>query len=364
MAGVRADDVVESQALGGEVTGHDVRGLPLFVEFAAVGDGDGVEQVAGIFCGVIKSPERLFVRRRQRVFPGQAEVLERLGKSGSRRDGDPVGGEVGAQVPATAAAHREAAQAHAIVVDGVVRFRVGKCLEDVDFAGELEGIAEAAVRVEDDCVGRGELPGTCAALLHELEFAQFVVAAVQPDVEAPFAPRVGGKRLGDDQSVRLHRVVESGDVATHDEAGGARPRHFAVGQLRGAFVASDEQILGGFEFAWLEKDPVLQRPVNGLVIDLHVGEMVEQWRCFSMLFGQSLNRFAKCIGAFAELSADFFVQFDADGRYAGGCGDERLGRFDRLAKRSGDKAKPRNDLCREAKSHWYVSRWVGWHRQF
>lgn len=63
-----------------------------------------------------------------------------------------------------------------------------------------------------------------------------------------------------------------------------------------------------------------------------------------MLFGQSLNRFAKRIGALAELSAYVFVQLDADGRYAGGCGDERLGRFDRLAKRAGGgEAKREND---------------------
>ena len=348
VAGVRADHVVQCQAFVCEVARHDIRGLLLFVDLAAVRDGGGVEQVAGVFRGVVKPPKRLLMGGWHRVFPGQAEVLERLGKTGSRCYRHPVASEVGAQVPATAAAHREAANAHPVVVHGILFLRVGERLEHIDFAGEFERVAEAAVRVEDDCVGRGELPGGGAALLDEFQFAQLVVAAVQPDVEAAFAPRVGGDRLRDHEPVRLHRVVESGDVAAHDEAGGACPRCLATGQLHGAFAAGDEQLFGGFEFAWLEKDPVIQRPVNGLVIDLHIGEVAEQRRRIGVLPGQGVDRLAKRVGARAQLGAGVVGKLDADGGNAGRRGDERLGRFIRLAKRVGGEAKRHDDAYRDA----------------
>ena len=84
---------------------------------------------------------------------------------------------------------------------------------------------------------------------------------------------------------------------------------------------------------------MLQCPVNGLVIDLYIGEVVEQRRRINVLSGQRVNRLAKCVGAFAELGAGVAGQFDADGRDARRRGDERLGRFVRLAKRGSGEAK-------------------------
>ena len=83
-----------------------------------------------------------------------------------------------------------------------------KRLVHVHLAREFEGVAKPAVRMKHNRVGRHELPGTGAALLDKLEFTEFVVAPVQPDIEPAFAPRVGGEGLRDHQPVWLHGTVE------------------------------------------------------------------------------------------------------------------------------------------------------------
>ena len=118
--------------------------------------------------------------------------------------------------------------------------------------------------------------------------------------------------------------------------------------MRGAFAASGEQFAGGFEFALPKKDLVSQCPINGLVIDLYVGEVAEQRRCLGVLPSKRVDPLAKRIGLFAELGADVRGKLDADGRHARCLGDERFGRFVCLAKRGDGEAKRHDDACRDA----------------
>ena len=61
------------------------------------------------------------------------------------------------EVPAGGAAHREAADGDAVVVDGVVLLDAVHRLESVDFAGELVGAAVAAVEAQDEGALRREI---------------------------------------------------------------------------------------------------------------------------------------------------------------------------------------------------------------
>jgi hypothetical protein len=57
---------------------------------------------------------------------------------------------------------------------------------------------------------------------------------------------------------------------------------------------------------------------------------------------------AKRVGVGAELGVDIPRKLNAVGRDARGLGNERLGRFIRLAKRGGGEAKRHDDACRDA----------------
>lgn len=49
---------------------YDIRGLFLFVDLVVVCDGGGVEQVVGVFCGVVKFLKCLFMGGWYCVFLG------------------------------------------------------------------------------------------------------------------------------------------------------------------------------------------------------------------------------------------------------------------------------------------------------
>ena len=74
--------------------------------------------------------------------------------------GGPQRRVVDRELPARGPAHREAAGDEPVLVDAVVLLDVVEALERVDLAGELVGVAVAAVGVQDERVRRRELmPG-------------------------------------------------------------------------------------------------------------------------------------------------------------------------------------------------------------
>ena len=175
----------EFDAFAGECGGHDVGGLFLFIDFAAVGDGGKVEEIYGDVGAVIPVPEFLFPRRRGNGFVLEdAEEFFGFGKPGAGGGGGEFAGIVDRELPAGSAAHRETADNDAIFIDAVTFLHVGERFEEIDLAGEFVGVTIAAVKVQDEGVGGNEFAGGTEAVVEEFEFGEFLVAAVEPGVEA------------------------------------------------------------------------------------------------------------------------------------------------------------------------------------
>src|SRR5205814_9643178 len=106
-------------------------------------------------------------------------------------------------------------------------FRRVEGFENVNFAGELVGVAVAAVRMEDDRVFGRILTDVSRAVANEIQFAQSFAAAVEPQVAAEATRTFVGVAFGDDEAVRLNGAVNFGNVGANDEARGGRPRRLA-----------------------------------------------------------------------------------------------------------------------------------------
>lgn len=273
VAGLGSGDAGEGDAFLGEGGFHFVRGLFLAILVAVVGDGGGVGQVGGVFGGIVHAPELLFPGEGG-VRLGKVEVEEvfGFGEAGTGGDGDPIACEVGTDVPGGSAAHGEAADEDAIFIDGVMAFDGGEGFVEVGFAGEAAGIAEAAVEVEDDGVGRREFAGAGFAFGEEVDFAEGFIAAVEPGIEAPAVGGVGAVAGGDDEAVGLDAVVDAGAVAANDEAGGVGPGGFAFGELGCSFEAVAEEGVGFADFVGLEEFVVAEGVADGFAVDEDVGQ--------------------------------------------------------------------------------------------
>src|SRR4051812_6998318 len=88
---VRPDDVRELEAFFFQSLGHDVGGLLLFIDFAAVSHGWTVEQVDGPIGAIIPMPEcSLVIGRFDAFVLKNLQEIRRLGKSRSWRGGGPA----------------------------------------------------------------------------------------------------------------------------------------------------------------------------------------------------------------------------------------------------------------------------------
>ncbi len=120
------------------------------------------------------------------------QKLRGFAKAGAGRYRGPKTGVVCAELPGRGAAHAEAAHQDAVFVDGVLALDGVQGFEEVHFAGELVGIAEAAVEVKHDGIAGRELAGSALATGDEIDLAQGLVAAVEPGVQTPAMRRGGG----------------------------------------------------------------------------------------------------------------------------------------------------------------------------
>ncbi len=220
------------------------------------------------------------------------------------RNRSPLAGIVSADMPRRRAAHRKAADADAIFIDGVMFADVFKSLEGVDFANEFVRVAKATVGMEHERVRRGEFAAIVFAVGDEAEFAEFNVATVIPEVEAMLV--VGGGIEGgrDDEAVRLDGAIDFRFVAANDEAGGAVPRGPAVAERAGAGMTFVEEFFGRGKVVGGVKDVVIQGVPDGVQVDLDVGEEIEE-------FGSGLERFLEIVNFMAE-RGDSGFQFALD----------------------------------------------------
>ena len=180
------------------------------------------------------------------------------------------------EVPGRRPAHREAADHDAVFVDGVVLLYAVHRLEGINFAGELVGAAVAAVEAQDEGAGRHELGVRLLAAVDEIQFGQVLTAAVAPKVEAVFVEGVRPEGRRHDQPVRLDGAVDAGDVAAGDESRGRGPGRLAVAQRLGPLVPLFQKRFGRSDFSEIIKLVIVQGVADGVVIDLHVRQQVEQ----------------------------------------------------------------------------------------
>src|SRR5687767_4374845 len=113
------------------------------------------------------------------------EVLRRFGKAGARSGRRPFARMVGGEMPACRPSHREPANHDPVFVDLEAPFDVREGLEQVGLAGELIGVAIAAVGLKHEGVSGHERTAAALDLIQEVYFAQSFAPAVKPDVEAP-----------------------------------------------------------------------------------------------------------------------------------------------------------------------------------
>jgi hypothetical protein len=170
-------------------------------------------------------------------------------------------------LPGGCAAHAEADIDQAVFIDGVALLHVFEGFEEVDFAGELVGVAIATVEVDGEVSLGSEFFGA-----EELELHQFFASAVAPEVEAVFGGLVVGfVSFGDDEDVRLNGAIDAGDVTAR--AGEVNPFGLAGAELGEAGVGVGEGGAGGFG---VDQFVIDQRIADGVVIDLDVGEEGEE----------------------------------------------------------------------------------------
>ena len=271
MAGFRADEAFEFQAFFGHRGFHEIGGFFLAVDFAGVGEGGDVEEVAGDAGGFVVAPEELLPRGARLAAWGESLGEDgRLGETGAGRGGAPEAGEVGGEVPRAAAAHRETGDGDAHRVDGILCADGGEGFHHIHYPGEFRGVAEATVGNERDDAFRRELGRSGFALGEEGELGAFLAAAEEPDHRGRGLREV--EFGGDDEAVGLDGAVEFGAVAADDEAAGFEPRGFFRAELRGAFAAFGEEVFGEGDFLRGIKRVVVEGPRHGFVENLDVGQ--------------------------------------------------------------------------------------------
>jgi hypothetical protein len=277
VAGAGSDEVGEFEAFGGERLGDGLGGLDLAVVFAAVGDGGDHAQVGGVFGGVVEAPEFLFPPGGlERFALEDAQEFGRFAEAGAGGGGGPAPGVVDGEMPARRPAEREAADDEAVVVDGKTAGEIGERLPGVGFAGEPRAVAIPAVGMEDQGVGGRELARASGSIGEERQFAQFLAAAVEPEVDPVPVGAGGFVGGGDHDAVGLHRTVDVGDVAERHGSRPGEPGGAAFAEGGGAFEAFPELNLGGPHFVGGVEFVVTERPVDRLVEDPEVGEAGEE----------------------------------------------------------------------------------------
>ena len=129
---------------------------------------------------------------------------------------------------------------------------------------------------------------------------------------------VGVERRWHHQSVRLHALIDLGNVAANHQPGGRRPGRLSGGQLLGALLAMRQQQFRFGDLVDVEELVVLQGVAQRLLIDEDVGQQ--------RIALQFLGRRAQAIESRLQFRLVGRRNFDAD-RW------DRLGRRPRCRRR-------------------------------
>src|ERR1051326_5748660 len=198
-----------------------------------------------------------------------------------------------ADMPCRRAAHREAAHADAIFVDGIMFADVFQGFECIDFADEFIGFAVTAIWMENERVGGSELAAIAFAVGDETKFAEFGIAAMIPEIETMLVIGRRIERGRNDEAVGLNGVVHFGFVAPDDKAGSGIPRHLAFSERAGAFGSLSEEFARGGKIVGAVENVVVERVANGVIVDLDIRQEIEK-------SGLGLERFLEVVDFVAE----------------------------------------------------------------
>ena len=95
------------------------------------------------------------------------------------------------------------------LIDAILLLRVGERLEYIDLPRELEGVRVPTEGVQDQYVGRCDLPHLRHPAVDELQLADILPATVEPQVEAMLSAGVEVVTVGNHEPIRLDGVVET-----------------------------------------------------------------------------------------------------------------------------------------------------------
>ena len=258
---------------------HHAGGLNLDVVGTAVGDGRQMTEIGGVAWAVVPGPELLLVPGGREGF--LLEDLEKVGRfrePGSRRVAREQVGVVDGHLPTAGPAHREAPHGDPILVDLVPAFHRVHPLQHIDFPGHFERVAVPPVGVEHERVGGGELTLARLGAMDEVELAQLLAPAMQPDIEPVLARSVEGGGVGNDQSIGLDAAIDLRDITSRDGAGLLRPGSVTSQQRFRTLDPLPQQFLGDGEFFDVEELVVLEGTRHGFVEDDHIGEETRRFR--------------------------------------------------------------------------------------
>src|SRR5258708_5766752 len=247
-----SDETLELQASLRHRRFHEIGCFLLRIDFAAVCDGGTVEQIARDARALVPAPERLLPRS-ARLAAGSECVGEdrRLGEPSAWRGRTPQTGEVRGEVPDTAAAHRKTGDGDAQGIDIVACAGGGERLEDVDFAGELRGVAEATIGNDAEGVFRDDLRRAGLALGEGGELGAFLAATEEPDHEGRGLRRI--EAVGDEKPVGLHGAIELRSIAADDQTRRVEPGCLLLAQQADSRATFAQKMSGKLDFLRREK---------------------------------------------------------------------------------------------------------------
>ena len=222
--GLRPDDVRHRDAFRGQRLGHDIGGLLLPVDLAAISHQRAIEEVDRVIGRVVEMPQLGFPRRGlQRFLLPHLEEIRRFAEARPGCDSGPEAREMGSEMTGRRAAHAESTHHDAVRIDLVLALHRVQRFEQVHFAGQLVGVAVATVQVQHDGVGRRKLTRIMLALPEEVDFVQGLAAPMKPGVETPAMGPRGREGRRHNQPIRLHAAIDFRHVAARYQAGRGSP---------------------------------------------------------------------------------------------------------------------------------------------